>query len=120
VLPQMSCRVKGIVWKDGRACQLDRDQIKQQGVYYSPVDDARIEAQTRHYPDHCENGKDGIAELLIVGILGELGGLQEDVGTVVNNSKQTKSTHTPHTPTHTHTKTKPVQNVFMLIIIFYI
>jgi len=84
----MSCRVKGIVWKEGRACQLDRDQIKQQGVYYSPVDDARIEAQTCHNPDHCENGKDGIAELLIVGILGELGGLQEDVGTVVNNENQ--------------------------------
>jgi len=63
----MSCRVKGIVWKEGRACQLDRDQIKQQGIYYSPVDDARIEAQTSHDPDHCENGKDGIAELLIVG-----------------------------------------------------
>lgn len=39
-------------------------------LHHSPVDDARIEAQSRHNPYHREDGKNGIAQLLVVGIFG--------------------------------------------------
>lgn len=54
-------------------------------AHHSPINDAWIEAQTRNNPHHCEDGKDCIAELLIFGIFGEFGGLQEDVSTIVND-----------------------------------
>lgn len=69
---------------------------------HSPVDDAWIEAQSCHNPYHREDGKNGIAQLLVVGIFGELGRLQEDVGTVVDNQDQGADTVQIAYPTERH------------------
>lgn len=56
--------------------------------YGAAVDDARVEAQPGNDPDECEKCKNAIAQFLVVGIFGDFGGLQENVGTIVNDQYQ--------------------------------
>lgn len=57
-------------------------------LHRAAVDDARIEAEPRDDPDEREHGKDAVAQLLVVGVLGDFGRLQEDVGAIVDDQHQ--------------------------------
>lgn len=61
-------------------------------LHRTAVDDARIKAEPRHDPDDREYGKDDIAQLLVVGVFGDFGRLQEDVGTIVDDQHQRADT----------------------------